>query len=92
MLTYKTYEKLDKLAFEYVSDKYDYCGVFCNNNTLNSLLRGETTKQKIYEKHLDYVTELICKYADFSKVIKENKWYGKLLIKYNYLTEQYLDD
>lgn len=94
MLSYKIYRKLDKLAHKYVCDRYDYCGCFCNNNILDSLLSGKLTKQAVYERHLDYITELICQYSDLTKVIKENVWYGKLLLKYNYIInlEYFLDD
>ena len=84
MLTYKTYVKINQLASEYLKDKYDYCGAFCNNAILDSLLCGKISKQDVYKRHLVYVYEELKYYRKLQLVCRENKWFQKLLIKYDF--------
>jgi hypothetical protein len=84
MLTYKTYVKINQLASEYLKDKYDYCGAFCNNTILDSLLCGKISKQDVYKQHLIYVYEELKYYRKLPLTCNENKWFQELLIKYNF--------
>ena len=83
MLTYKQYRKIDQLAQTYLKDKYDYCGAFCNNAILDSLLCGKVSKQDIYKQHLGYVYEELKYYHKLQLVCNENKWFQELLIRNN---------
>ena len=84
MLTYKHYRKIDQLAQTYLKDKYDYCGVFCNNNILDSLLCGRVSKQDVYKQLLKYVYNELKYYHKLQLACKENKWFEELLIKNNF--------
>ena len=81
MLTYKQYRKIDQLAQSYLEDKYDYCGAFCNNSVLDSLLCGKISKQDVYEQHLNYVYEQLKYYKKLDIVCRENDWFRELLIR-----------
>ena len=84
MITYKQYRKIDQLAQAYVKDKYDYCGAFCNNNVLDSLLCGKISKQDVYKQHLNYVYEQLKYYKKLDIVCRENNWFRELLVKNNF--------
>ena len=86
MITYKTYKKLDQLCFKYLPEnRHDYCDVFCNNDILDHLLAGDYSKQNVYEQFLHFVFNRLLAYSDFEKVLTENNWFKKLLIRYKYL-------
>ena len=86
MISYKTYRKLDQLCYKYLPEnRYDYCGAFCNNDILDHLLAGDYSKQHVYEQFLHFVFNRLLAYSNFEKVLTENNWFKKLLIRYKYL-------
>lgn len=84
MITYKQYRKIDQLAQTYLEDRYDYCGAFCNNSVLDSLLCGKVSKQDVYKQHLVYVYQELKYYHKLQLVCDENNWFKNLLIKNNF--------